>query len=303
MKTLKSNKVNAALIGMGLIFSGSVFANQSSLPEKAETQAPAVQSAQSDVNNKVADATKEKREKVLQDAVSALVYTKQALSLLEENKADEALEVLAKITGKLELVLAREPSLALAPVDVSIVSHDLIASEKTVNAVVNAVKELLDNGEVQLARPLLTELASEMVISTTNLPLASYPAAIKAVSPLIDAGKFDEAKTALHMALSTLVVTNEVIPLPTLRAELLLVSAEKLVQKTERTDEENNTLSKQLKAAKDQLKLAKALGYGSEASYEPIYKEIERIEKKSLNGKGGTGWFDKIKSQLKDLIS
>lgn len=289
MKKFKLNNVSAA--------------QQASLPEKSEQQSPAVEAAQPGVNTEIAGAAAEKHKKLVKDAVSALAETKQALSLLEEKKTEEALEALAKVTGKLELVVAREPMLVLAPIDVSIASYDLLASADTVNTVVDAAKELLDDGEVQLARPLLKELASEMVISTTNIPLASYPDAIKAVTPLIDAGKIDEAKTALHMALSTLVVTNEVIPLPTLRAQVLLANAEELAQKTERTDEENDTLSKQLKSARDQLKLAEALGYGNKKSYKPMYKEIEKIEKQSSKGKEGKGWFDKIKTQLNNLAN
>lgn len=302
MKVFNLNSVTAALMGVGLVIASSAFAEESALPTTAEKQAPAVQAAQSDVDKEAANATNVKREKLLKDAVSALAETKQALSLLEEKKADEAVEALAKVTGKLEIIVARDPLLALAPVDVSITTHDLLASAESVNTLVDAAKELLDDGEVQLARPLLKELASEMVISTTNLPLATYPDAIKAITPLIDAGKFEEAKKGLSMALSTLVVTNEVIPLPTLRAEILLANAEELAQKQERTDEENKALSKQLKAAKNQLKLAEALGYGNKQSYKPMYKEIEKIEEQSSKGKSATGWFDSIKRHISDLI-
>ncbi|MGS8570856.1 YfdX family protein, partial [Salmonella enterica subsp. enterica serovar Braenderup] len=60
----------------------------------------------------------------------------------------------------------------------------------------------------------------------TNIPLASYPAAVKAVVPLIDQGKIEEAKAALQSALNTLVEERSVLPLPVLRAKLLLKRAE-----------------------------------------------------------------------------
>ena len=68
---------------------------------------------------------------------------------------------------------------------------------------------------MQQARALLSGLASESELQVTNLPLATYPAAIKAVAPLIDAGKKDEAKAALQLALNTLVVERFITPLPT----------------------------------------------------------------------------------------
>jgi hypothetical protein len=160
----------------------------------------------------------------------------------------------------------------------------------------------MSEGEIQKARPFVNALASEIVISTSNVPLATYPAAIKAVSPLIDAGKIDEAKTALQVALNTLVVTNEVIPLPPLRAEAMLKAGEKLAEKKDRTEKENNTLSKLLVGARDQLKLAEALGYGDRKKFKPLYEEIEKIEKQSASGKSGNGWFDKIKQQVSSLM-
>ncbi len=58
----------------------------------------------------------------------------------------------------------------------------------TVKAVVKLAKDDLANNQVQQARVLVEDLASQAEIYVTNLPLATYPAAIKAVVPLIDAG-------------------------------------------------------------------------------------------------------------------
>jgi hypothetical protein len=62
----------------------------------------------------------------------------------------------------------------------------------------------------------------------TELPLATYPAAIRAVAPLIDAGKTAEAEAALYAALNTLVIETYVVPLPRVRAQAMLREAEKL---------------------------------------------------------------------------
>ena len=224
------------------------------------------------------------------------------MKLLDEKKADEALAALERVTGKLELILARDPKLALAPVDVEVITFDLIAKLDTIKAVIKEAKDYLEDGEVQKARPLVANLASEIQIRTTSIPLATYPGAIKAVAPLIDAGKVDEANVALQAALNTLVVTTDVIPLPVLRAETLLRNAEALAENKERTDKDNKTLANQLAEARNQLKMAELLGYGNKKAFKPMYEQIDQIEEKTADGKSGKGWFDKIKQQLSDLM-
>ena len=72
--------------------------------------------------------------------------------------------------------------------------HDLFANTETIEAMTDEALDALKHGEVQQARHVLALLASEIVIAVTNIPLASYPAAVKSVVPLIDQGKIEEAK-------------------------------------------------------------------------------------------------------------
>lgn len=146
----------------------------------------------------------------------------------------------------------------------------------------------------------MANLASEMVFRTTNIPLATYPAAIKAITPLIGEGKFGEAQVELQAALNTLVVTiDKIIPLPELRAEHMRKNAEKLVENEERPDKDNETLVGLLKEARSQLKIAQLLGYGDKKVYKSLYEQIDTIEKKTDDGKS---WFDKIKQQLSEMF-
>jgi hypothetical protein len=302
MKSLTDTPLYAALLSLELIVSPAVLAGESSLPEEPQAQSPATQSVQEEVDSKVKDKADEQRKQILANASAALDETEKALRALEENNTEAALTSLEVATGKLELILARDPSLALAPVDVDVVTHDLLASLDTVKAMIHDAEEYLEDGEIQMARPLVTNLASEIVIETSSIPLATYPDAIKAITPLIDAGRIDEAKSALRAALRTLVVTQEVIPLPILRAEQLLDSAEALAEKKARSARDNENLAELLKAAQSQLKLAELLGYGTEESFEPIYEQLDQIEDQTAGGKGGKGWFDRIKAQLTELL-
>ncbi len=303
MKVVNYKTLYAAMFGLSLVLSVPAWADKSAMPTEPQEQSAATKSVQTDVDKASGAKAEEKRKAILEDAIAAISETQKALVALDENKPKDALKALETATGKLELLLARDPALALAPVAVEVRTYDLLARPETVKAVVKEAESYLEDGEVQKARGLLANLASEIVFTTTSIPLATYPEAIKAVSPLIDAGKIDEAKTALRAALNTLVITDEIIPLPVLRAEYLLAAAKTLSENMERSDEDNQLLERLLKSARVQLQLAEALGYGNRKLFKPMYKEIKLIEEKSSGGKGGKGWFDELEKLLGDLTS
>jgi hypothetical protein len=290
-----------SLLRLGM--SQPVHAEPSALPPKPQAQSEVSQSVQPKVDQQTAEAAAEKRKKLFADATAALAETKKALKALENKKTDEALKALAEVTGKLDLIVAHDRKLALTPVDMEVLTYDLLTNLDTIREVIKQAKGYLDDGEIQKARPLIARLASEIQFRTYHIPLATYPAAIKAIAPLIDAGKIEEAKAGLQAALNTLVVTtDDVIPLPKLRAEHMLKQAQDLAEKNARSTEEEKKLANNLHAAREQLQLAELLGYGKQKDYKPMYEQIREIEKKSAGGKSGTGWFDTLKQNLSDLF-
>ncbi len=238
---------------------------------------------------------RKKRARLAQDAITALAKTHEALILLDARKTKEALAALELASGKLELVLARDPKLALAPVDVRVITHDIHANVESVKKAVELSRELLEDGEVQKVRPIVAKLASEIVIETDNLPMATYPAAIKSAARLIDSGKIEDAKATLARALNTLVVTSVVIPLPVLRAEVSTAKAEKLAEIGKRNAKQSEELSALLAYVRTEIELAQILGYGKKADFKPIFDQVKAIEQKSAGGKSGKGWFDELK--------
>ena len=294
---IRSALALAVCIGL----SGPVLAQSAASPSAA---APSVapKAAQPQVDDKAAQEAEKKRSELTQDAITALTKTQEALTLLDANKTKEALAALELATGKLELVLAREPKLALAPVDVSVITHDIHADVESVKKAVELSRELLDDGEVQKARPIVANLASEIVIETDNLPMATYPAAIKSAARLIDSGKIEDAKATLARALNTLVVTSVVIPLPVLRAEAAMAIAEKLAETDKRDAKQNEKLRTLLAYVRTEIELAQALGYGKKADFKPIFDQVKSIEQKSAGGKSGKGWFDELKTRLQKLV-
>jgi len=247
----------------------------------------------------------QRRAAILEEARTALDQTHTALTALENDDKTKALDALALATGKLEILLAREPDLALAPIDVDVVTHDLYATVESVREARNEARRLLDEGRVQEARILLSGLASEIVISVTNLPLATYPEAIKAISPLVDQGQLEEAKLALRGALNTLVVTQRVISLPVARASHMLQLAEALLEKessAEEGQEEPQPVPEEIgslvQGARDQLELAEALGYGEEADHERFRSQIADLEKKIGSDESTESLFARLQRSL-----
>ena len=243
----------------------------------------------------------QQRKKIMDEALPAIVETKNAIKALEKKKSQDALKALERATGKLNIMLARDPKLKLAPITVDVSTQDLYTTVDQIQKDRKQAAEYLEDGEVYKARMLIRGLASEIVITVSSIPLKTYTVAITAAVPLIDQGKIEDAKAALQTALDTLVVTEHIIPLPLVRAEENLVQAEALAQKATRSEEDNTALAKLLNEARAQLKLSEILGYGTKNDYEKFYAEIKEIEDKTQGGKSAQGLFGPVNKYLSDL--
>ncbi|WP_300318450.1 YfdX family protein [Accumulibacter sp.] len=268
-----------------------------------EKQSALTQAVQGTIDQVVSVEQDDKRKQIINEALKAVDETKKALSALSNQQTAEALEALAIVTGKLEVLIARDPKLALAPVEVHTIVHDLFAGPGTITDIIEEAEYALKHGEVQEARHLLSRLASEVVIQTTHLPLGTYPQAIKAVVPLLDEGKIDEAKAALEAVLGSLVVTNVTIPLPIERARALFKEAESLMEQAERSDADGKRLLDMLGEARNQIEIAELLGYGRrKEEFKDLYDHLKELEKQASAGKMGTGFFEEVTASFKGLF-
>ena len=250
---------------------------QEIVAEPEELMETIPESFEGSVQDEVTAEISEKRRELLEEAVEAIAQSKIALAALDENKPDEALEALAIVTGKLDVIVARDPQLSLAPMDLAITTHDVLASVEEIEAAIDQSRAFLQEGRIQEARALLAGLGSEIIVDVTNIPLATYPDAIKAVVPLIDRGEIGEAKTVLQLALNTLVITENVIPLPIVRAQLMLEEANAILDSEERTVEQTGKLPDLVDAARRQFEMAEALGYAEEEDLAELYAEWDRV--------------------------
>lgn len=130
-----------------MIASSPAFAQDTALPHKPQEQTEVGKSVQPQVDAKATEQAAEKRKKITADAIAAVAETRNALKLLDEKNADEALAALERVTGKLELILARDPKLALAPVDVEVITFDLIAKLDTIKAVIKEAEDYQIEGK------------------------------------------------------------------------------------------------------------------------------------------------------------
>jgi len=243
----------------------------------------------------------ERVKKITEEAVEAVNLVGKIVELLDKKEKEKALEEIEKVLGKLEVLIARDPNLQVVPVDVREQVIDFPGTVDDVEAAKTEVVALIKAGEVQLARDIMLNLASELDIFVTALPIGTYPVVIKAIIPLIEQEKFEEAKRLLIEALETLVLEKIVIPLPILRAEQTIIKANEIANSENPNKEE---LKKLVAYAKEQLELAEALGYGKvDIDYKDLYKEITEIEK-ILEGEESTkDIFKVLKEKLSTIMA
>ena len=131
MKTL--NIFLAALLAMGII------AGCESKTEKTETtRATSVEvsmekpnelgmgtdSLNAEVQSKSIGEISERKVKLIEEGISSIDITYQALAAIEGGNKDKAIELIEKGVGKLEVLLARDTDLVLIPINNTIKTED-----------------------------------------------------------------------------------------------------------------------------------------------------------------------------------
>jgi phosphoglycolate phosphatase-like HAD superfamily hydrolase len=114
------------------------------------------------------------------DAIAAIEQTVQAIDSIAAGKTADALKGIEEATGKVNIVLARNPELALIPVSIEALiidtaPRDIDDIEKLADAADKAI--LVD--DFPTARALLGALRSEVRVRTHNLPLGLFPTALQ----------------------------------------------------------------------------------------------------------------------------
>ena len=200
--------------------------------------------------------TKSKLEDIVENTLVS-----EAQAVLETQKALKALE---SATDKLDLVLARNLELGFVPlseVDILALAPSDLDTVEEIRKEVKAVRK----EELVGIRELLNNLACELRITTVNLPLATYPAAMEAAT-LLDRDEYNAAQRILQTVLSTLFV----------EAQALIDEANSLIQ----VDGHEEIVQSLLAEARKELRLAEELDYGDrDEKYAQLDSAIDDIKK------------------------
>ncbi len=234
--------------------------------------------SQQEIEQERQKATNEAQSSLDQDAIAALEETRNAINAIDQENTQETIQALERATGKLDILLARYPELALVPVSTQITIIDLAPRDfDLIEPIRDEAKRAVNEEDFPTGRALLHNLVSEIRTSTVNLPLETYPDAIKEAARLLHQGRTDEARAVMQLALSTLVVTEQSRPIPLINALTELAAAIALAaqgQDQQNQDQQNrDQVLRLLEDARTQLKLARELGY---ARRDPEYKELDR---------------------------
>lgn len=93
----------------------------------------------------------EQRKKIIDEAGSTVAETKRILRMLEEKKSQEVLAALERTSGKPDIVLARDPTLALAPIGVAVATYDVYPTLDAIQKAVKQADDYIEDDEAQRA--------------------------------------------------------------------------------------------------------------------------------------------------------
>jgi hypothetical protein len=289
-----SKNISIGLISIAMLGTGfSVLAAEESATPAAKLPTPAVTNQDSHIKSNADQALAKRRKQLAKEAIIANGEIQRSIFDLEKKDARGAYKMLAKADGQLNILLARDPHLKLAPIDVRASISDLETSPDIIKKTVKDAESALDNGNIQTARLMLSPLVSEMHIETDFVPLEIYPHAIKQASKEIQESKIKEAEVTLADAMSSIVTNDEIIPLPPLKAEGDMIEAQQLLNK-DKVKNKDAVLAL-LKSADTNLANSDALGYGK---HPDIEKELASIKSKIEGGKSNPGLFARIRNMF-----
>lgn len=247
------------------------------------------------VRSKVLLDIDKKSAELIADGIEAMEVTKLAISAIDEENKEEAVDFIAMALGKLETVKLRSPDMISIPISRVIRTDDIDTDLESIKFVKKSIMDALNQNKFHVARKELESLISEVRIETTNIPTASYPDVLKSALVTIEKGDFKSAKSQLSSLLNTLVVTNQEISLPCMRAEVLL--EESLTMQPGHTDAiENRKML--LSNAKDQVTIAYELGQIEKESSNNVVQAIQ----KSISSLGTAKFRQNVEDSIQMLL-
>jgi hypothetical protein len=286
------------LDSFALVFACLGWVSISGAQQGAATTQPSLAQSQAQARPQIEQQRRQAEQQAQQsmdrDAAAALEETQRAINAIADGKTDDALAALERASGKINVLLGRNPSTALIPVQAEVVVIDTAPGDvRAIRDIAKAAERAVKDRDYPQARVHLTGLMSEIRIRSYNLPLASYPASLREAARLLQQGKRIEAEAALATALNTLVIIDRVRPLPIAEAQTAIAEAQAL------RDKDRDRAVTLLNAARDELERGKELGYaGNDPEYASLNKEILDIEKQLKGNQETASLFSRLKDRI-----
>ncbi len=272
--------------------------NKQEIPVKPKAPKMSKEEMQKNLTENVKNDFEIKENENTKQALQILNETQNVLNYIAKNKDKKAKEELAKLIGELEIMITKDPQLALVPVNVSYEVNDAVIDIPAAKAITKAAQEEMDKGYYQTAKEIMNTLTSELKIKTAYLPFATYPDAMRLAAALLEKGKKQEAAAILVQALNTLVVQEVKLPLPVLRAEEYIKAAAIAMAGDEKDKKEVAILF--LDNAEYQLDLAEAMGYGKkDKEFKELHTVIKALKEDIKGNKETKAKFDSLKEKIK----
>src|ERR1700722_19876049 len=260
--------------------------NQTQSPPNLQKQRQeAEQQARPDVEKERKQAEDEGSKNLDQEAMAA-------------NKNEQALAAIEQATGKINILLARNPATALIPVSLEVEVIDAAPHDsKAIVEIAKNASKAVDDKNYPAARVLLYALTSEIRVRTYNLPLATYPAALQEAAHLLDQKDPTEASKVLLTALNTLMAVDRVTPLP-------LVLAREAIEQAKAKSQTDKAMAQTLvETAKKETERAKELGYaGRDPEYVALNTDISNLERQLKGNEDATSVFARLEDRLSAFL-
>ncbi len=276
---------------------GTPPADQGQVPTRAERR-----QTERSVQREAEQAIEAQRAGLVQEAAKALEEIQTILELLaDEEKArtntEKIFDLLRSAIGRLELVMARDPQLAAAPVDVRPILIEFGGTLEEVRATRETIVAMVEEERLQPARRALQPFAEEIVVRVIQLPLAAYRDALLLTARLVDQARHEEARTALETVLNTVVASDDILPLPLLRATAWLDQAVRLL-------ETGQTLTAEQRAAAEAEARARGESGKVDETEDPavLLREAEReLARAEAFGYITADTLDSLRERLDDI--
>ena len=297
MKTTKTalRLLTAASLTLGVGLASSAHAQPPPPAGDVEAQRHAIeQQARPTIEQQRKEAEQEAAKNLNNDAAEAVKETRNAYNALQGNNPKEAMAAIERATGKVDILLARQPAAALVMSQLEVQIIDAAPPDREgIKKLAKAAEKAVGDKEYPTARVELAGMISEIRIRTYNVPLATYPMALKAAARLLDQQKPQEAQALLGAALDTLVVVDRVIPLPLVVARAAIDRAEQL------HNQDRGGARMLLAVAKAELERTKELGYaGNDPEYAAMDKQLADLDAQLKGKEDPSGAIARLKDKL-----